>query len=177
MVRSRRQPRCQPPRTVRDKSETVTLQGWLSSNQKAALAKHSNHYYLRLRPCVRASGPMEPRASWEDKQLRKSAHCTRESCLSAIKFLLDMKRKDRNIRDRTTTLTTTFWLLHVSGTWLNIWFVYHSPGLQRWVEAVCFSIWQRHHSYTLLGQKRLTNCGVCAWSEREIRYNISIDLR
>jgi len=31
----------------------------------------------------------------------------------------------------------------------------HSPGLQRCIEAVCFSIWQRHHSYSLLGQKRL----------------------
>src|SRR4029434_4052431 len=43
--------------------------------------------YLMLRPCMMAKGPVEPRASWEVRQFLKSAHCTSESSLSAIRFL------------------------------------------------------------------------------------------
>lgn len=193
MVRSRRQARCQPPRTERDKKWDSYSTRLIVIQSESSISKAQQSPLPQITALCKSQWPHGAQSILRGQAIaevctlyqrvllicdqipvrheEKRQKYQRQNNRSGPKKYLDSSPQHNSL------VNTTFRLLHVSGTWLNIWFVHHSPGLQRWVEAVCFSIWQRHHSYTLLGQKRLTNCGVCAWSEREIRYNISIDLR
>lgn len=53
--------------------------------------------YLRLRPCMTASGPEDVGASWVGRQFLKSAHWTRESPLSAIRVLRDTEHNSQHV--------------------------------------------------------------------------------
>lgn len=123
---------------------TGTAGGQQNHNRQSQLASEKSEVptlnsYLRLRPCMTASGPNDTGASWEGRQLLKSAHWTRESPLSATRVL-------RQTEDSSQGQFTRTW----GGGGLRC-----SPGLQRRAEAVGLPVGQSHHGDTLLGQQGL----------------------
>lgn len=82
--------RCRSGGVEVHRQDNVKLLGHMSSEGDEMRRLLS---YLRLRPCMTASGPEDTGASWVGRQPLKSAHWIKESPLSAIKVLREKERK------------------------------------------------------------------------------------